>query len=481
MQRFQVLRRRNVWQRVAIWDVRAHAAADAQQAMMAGARSFSSYPEHEVVGMPALSPTMETGTIAKWLKTEGEQVAAGDILCQVETDKAVVDFEAQDEFYLAKILKPEGTADIQVGEPIFVSVEDADAVAAFSSFSLEGGASAPAAEAAPTPAPAQPEAPKPAAAAPATAAPARNNSERVFASPLAKKIARESGLVLSAVNGTGPNGRVVKADVESALANGQASAPAETKSAAPAAASSSSAPQPTTTHDYTDYPISPEAQSYAHQLTQQKLEVPHFHLTVDLTLDKLLQARDRLNAGLAEEAKLSVNDFLVRAASLAMKKIPEVNSAWKGSFIRQYHDTSINLVVSTANGGTVSPVIANVNHKGLTEINEDIRALINKANDQSLSSEDLAAGTFTISNVGMYDVRSLAGIVSPNQSCFLGFGTIEKKVVPNDDPEATQIYKYAQILTATLACDHRVVDGAVGAQWLAVYKELVEDPLKMIL
>ncbi|GLE09757.1 hypothetical protein PINS_up021597 [Pythium insidiosum] len=164
-----------------------------------------------------------------------------------------------------------------------------------------------------------------------------------------------------------------------------------------------------------------------------------------------------------------------------MKKVPEVNSAWKGSFIRQYHDTNVSVVVSTAAGGSVSPVIARANQKGLVEISADIRALVAKANDSTLAASDLAAGTFTMSNVGMFDVRSFAGIVAPDQACFLGLGTIEKKVVPNDDPNATQIYKYAQVMTATLACDHRVVDGAVGAQWLAVFKELVEDPLKMIL
>jgi pyruvate dehydrogenase E2 component (dihydrolipoamide acetyltransferase) len=374
---------------------------------------------------------METGTIAKWLKGEGESVAAGDVICQVETDKAVVDFEAQDDLFIARILKPEGSADVKVGEPIFVSVLDADDVAAFSSFSIEASGAAPSA---PVAAPVAAPTPAAAAAPAAVAAPTTtSSSDRVFASPLAKKIARESGVLLAAINGSGPHGRVVKADVEDAIARGTASSSAA-QQAAPVAAAPAKAPtpQPTATHDYVDYPISADAQAYAHQLTQQKLEVPHFHLTVDLTVDKLLAARERLNAGLADDAKLSVNDFLIRAASLAMKKVPEVNSAWMGTFIRQFHDTNVNVVVSTAAGGSVAPVIPAVNQKGLVEISESIRAIVAKANDQTLSSEDLAAGTFTVSNVGMYDVRSLAGIVSPNQSCFLGFGTIEKKVVPND-------------------------------------------------
>uniref|UniRef100_K3W988 Acetyltransferase component of pyruvate dehydrogenase complex n=1 Tax=Globisporangium ultimum (strain ATCC 200006 / CBS 805.95 / DAOM BR144) TaxID=431595 RepID=K3W988_GLOUD len=488
----RVLRQtRNVWQRVAVFDVRS-GGLDAQLRRngFTAVRTFASLPDHEVVGLPALSPTMEAGNIAKWHKNEGELVAAGDIICEVETDKAVVDYEATDDFYLAKILKQAGSGEIKVGEPIFVTVAEADDVPAFKDFAA-GAAALPASEPAPAATPSTPAAPSAAPvakpltpAAVADAAPARASSDRVFASPLAKKIARESGAVLSVINGTGPHGRVVKADVEEALARGQATqtaAPATEFAATSAAAPAPAAASPVATHDYVDYPISPEAQALAQQLTQQKLDVPHYHLTADLTLDKLLAARARLNAGRAEDEQLSVNDFIVRAASLAMRKIPEVNSTWKGSFIRQYNDTNINLIVSTANGGSVAPVISNVNRIGLSDINKSVRELVAKANDGSLSSSELANGTFTISNVGMYDVKSLAGIVRPDQACLLGLGTIEKKVVPNDDPEATQIYKYAQVMSATLACDHRVIDGAVGAQWLAVFKELVEDPLKMIL
>lgn len=462
---------------------------------------------------------MEAGNIAKWHKNEGELVASGDIICEVETDKAVVDYEATDDFYLAKILKPAGSGEIKVGEPIFVSVADAADVGAFASFSANSASALPASE------PAAPAAPKP-AAAPATpaAGPARSASERVVASPLAKKLARESGAVLAVINGSGPRGRIVKADVEAALARGTATPAASTTSqaAAPASSAAASTVAPAavpTTHDFVDYPVSADAQLLAQQLTQQKLEVPHYHLSAELTLDKLLAARARLNAGRGVDEQLSVTDFVVRAVALAMRKVPEANAVWKGSFIRQYSDTSINLLVSTANGGAVAPVVAHVNRKGLEDINRDVRSLVAKANDATLSPAELAIGTFTVSNVGMYDVKAIAGIVRPEQACLLGLGTIETKVVPNDggflvdvvmvgfwdfgmkarfftflqmwddclwrlgetDPEATQIYKYAQVMTATLACDHRVIDGAVGAQWLAVFKELVEDPLKMIL
>lgn len=493
MQRLYLLgRRASALHRVAVLNANGHWSAMSSQqqlSLMRCARCFSSLPDHDVVGLPALSPTMETGTIAKWRKQEGELISAGEIICDIETDKAVVEFEAQDDYYLAKILKPEGTADIQVGEPIFVSVAEEDQVGAFKSFSLEDGqqaqekASEPAAPAAASPAPETTPEPQPTSSAAPTS---REPTDRVFASPLARKIARESGAVLSVINGTGPGGRIVKADVEEALARGQATQaqPAEaagqdtTQGAAPSAQPTAA---PISTVDYVDYPLSAEAQALAQQLTQQKLDVPHYHLSVDVTVDKLLRARDRLNAGRADDEKLSVNDFLVRAASLAMKKVPEVNSAWMGTFIRQYRDCNINLVVSTAAGGSTNPVVPQVNLKGLDEISKDVRAIVAKANEETLESTDLASGTFTISNIGMYDVRSMAGIVSPHQSCLLGVGTIQKKVVPNDDPEAEQIYKYAMVMSATLACDHRVIDGAVGAQWLAVFKELVEDPLKMIL
>lgn len=376
---------------------------------------------------------MEVGSIAKWLKQEGEAVNAGDVICQVETDKAVVDFEAQDDTFLAKILKGEGSGEIKVGEPICVTVNEVDDVAAFKDFTLDGAAALPASE---------PAAAKPAEAAPAPAAPAASPAAapaassapggRVIASPLAKKIARESGAVLSVINGSGPHGRIVKADVEAALASGQA-APAESAAAETAAPQATAAPaSPSVGGDYVDYPISAEAQALGQQLAQQKLEVPHYHLTVDLTLDKLLDARARLNAGRGPEEQLSVNDFIVRAVSLAMRQVPDANSVWKGSFIRQYNDVNVNLIVSTAAGGAVAPVIKHVNRKGLSDISKDVNELVAKANDSTLSGEDVATGTFTVSNVGMYDVKSLAGIVRPEQGCLLGLGTIEKKVVPND-------------------------------------------------
>lgn len=475
MQRFQTaLRTKNVWQRGVLYNVPHTGAVRREVSRAPLARSFTSLPDHEVVGLPALSPTMEVGTIAKWNKQEGDLISAGDVVCEVETDKAVVDYEATDDSYLAKILVPAGSGEVAVGKPIFVTVLEEEDVAAFKDFSADASSSevapvAPTMEVTPpTPAPSTP-APSTPAATPAS------SSDRVFASPLAKKIARESGAVLSVINGSGPNGRIVKADVEAALAAGPSS-PSDNVEASSAASTT-----PTTTTHYTDYPISQEAQTIAQQLTQQKIEVPHYHLSTNLTLDKLLDARARLNAGRGADEQLSVNDFIVRAASLAMRKVPDANSSWKGSFIRQYQDVNVNLLVSSPAGGVVAPVLTQVNRKGLDAICQETQQAIAKANSGTFEPADLAPGTFTIANVGQFDVQILAGIVRPDQACLLGLGTIEKKVVPNDDPNAEQIYKYAHVMTATLACDHRVIDGAVGAQWLANFKKLVEDPLKMIL
>ncbi|RHY34773.1 hypothetical protein DYB32_000647, partial [Aphanomyces invadans] len=467
------------------------------------ARAFSTLPDHEVVGLPALSPTMETGTISTWLKKEGDKITAGDIVCQIETDKAVVDFEAQDDSYLAKILKPEGTADVKVGEPIFVTVEDPSEIAAFGTFSLSGPAPA-----AVAPAPAAPKAatstPAPVAAAPTPVltATSTSSSGRVFASPLAKKVARDAGLALGSVTGTGPLGRILRADVDAVLAAGPV-APAVVSvgaTTAPAASPVAASTSPVSFGDYTDFPLTAKAQQLAAQLTQQKLDVPHYHLTVDVALDKLLVgalflccfcgriligaalARDLLNKTRKPEEHLSVNDFFLRAAALTMKKVPAANAAWLGNVIRQFHNVHINLLVA-AEGGVVAPVVRQVNSKGLDQVNADVRSILAKgsSDDVAWAESDLETGTFTISNVGMFDVKSFAAIVSPNQSCSLGLGTITKRVVPNDDPDAEQIYKYSTQLTATLACDHRVIDGATGAQWLASFKELVEDPLRMIL
>jgi pyruvate dehydrogenase E2 component (dihydrolipoamide acetyltransferase) len=282
------------------------------------------------------------------------------------------------------------------------------------------------------------------ASASSSAPVARSSDDRVFASPFAKKLAREAGVTLGAVGGSGPKGRVIAADVLAAISNG-AIQPEGVASTPPIVASVASAPTAATTEgivvapvsstvEYTDYPISQEAQLFAQQLTQQKLNVPHYHLSIDLTLDKLLHAREQLNAERKEEEKLSVNDFILRAASLAMKKIPQVTSTWKETFIRQFHEVNINLIVSS-HGGILNPVIKRVDTKGLDEINQTVRSIMTKATTttkESFFPNDFTNGTFTISNVGMYDVRSLAAIVSPNQACSLGIGTIEKKIVPND-------------------------------------------------
>lgn len=399
---------------------------------------------------------MEMGTISKWLKNEGDHIQAGDVICQVETDKAVVDFEAQDEAYIAKILKGEGATDIPVGEAIFVTVEEQESVSAFQSFALSEAPVVPTAES-----PEPIKTPEPVAAAPTKKANVVP-SDRVFASPLARKIARENGISLAGIEPSGPRGRILKEDVENALSSGTVS-------------STSVATTGSVSGSYADVQVADYARALADQLVEQKRQVPHYHLTCELNLDELLYLRKSLNGSKPEDQHVSVNDFLIRAAALALNQVPEVNSSWRGSTIRQYHNAHINVMMSVGNYA-ISPVIQNVNQRNITDISTTFRDLLNRTVDGALTSEDLSTGTFTMSNVGTYGVKSLSAIVSPGQACSLGLGAIQRVVVPDENKG----FKTSSEMSATLACDHRVVDGAVGAQWLAAFKTLVEHPVQLL-
>lgn len=415
--------------------------------------------------MPALSPTMEMGTIVRWNKKEGELVNAGDIICEIETDKATVDFEAQDEGYLAKILMPEGSSDVEVGTPIFIMVEEEESIDAFGSYS-----------AVQSPIESKSISAEVLAVAPVvsntTALPAAptmtpvsiSSGERVFASPLARKIARESNLVLTTnMAGSGPNGRLIKSDIEQFLVAGIPQAPTMD-----ANTSSSS--------NFSDHSISDYARRLAEQLTRQKFDVPHYHLSANVTLDKLLQVRDEINTMYPEE-NVSVNDFLIKAAALAMHQVPMANAAWMDSFIRQYHSTDINWMISV-DGHMVAPLLRATETKNVREISRSCRQVLDKVTQGEVTQDDMMNGTFSISNVGMYGVQSLSAVVSPNQSCALGLGAIEKVVVPSSSADKFQV---ATKMQATLACDHRVIDGAVGAQWLGAFKQAVENPMNLLL
>lgn len=454
-------------------------------------RWFASYPPHEVMGMPSLSPTMESGTIAAWNLKEGEAFAAGDVFCSIETDKATVDFEAQDDGVVARILADAGPTDIPCGQPILVVVEEGEDTAAFADFQAEAAPAAAAAEpapVAPTPAPTPaPAAPTPAAAAPA--APAASTGDRIVASPLAHMLAKEMGYAIQSIPGSGPNGRIIAADVKEYVPG----AASETAAPAAGAAATSSeqmlAGPPVHGDGFTDFPISEAAQEIGARLAQSKRNVPHYYLTVDITMDKLLETRGQLNAALGgDNPKLGVYEFLLKASAGSMKAVPSANASWMDSVVRVYDSVDINVVVGS--GDTLfTPVIRDVGGKGVTGISDELAGamahLEEKDGEEGESSTAAppasGMGTFTVLNVGMYGVKSCAPIITEPQACALALGALENRIVPNDDPNSDEIYKESVVMTATLSCDHRVVDGAVGAQWLSAFKAYVENPTTLLL
>jgi len=420
----------------------------------------SSLPSHEVVGLPALSPTMEAGSIAKWSVEEGEAFSAGDVIAEIQTDKATVDFEAQDDAVLAKILVPSGDSEVNVGDPICVFVEDEDDVAAFASFTPSAGSDAPAPESTPVPVTETP-APAPTPVSSITPPPVSVESDgRVVASPLAHKLAKEMGVALPQISGTGPNGRILADDVREfiplavdvAAPTSIATSDPAVDASIPAAAFASS--------DFTDYATSEGQQRLAAALAGQKQNVPHYYLTVDVNLDNIVEFRK------ANNNSVSVNGMLLKAAVCALKDCPVMNARWMDSFVRMYHEVALEYVLPDK-----SIVINNAAAKGVTEIDASIV-------DGDQSSEG-GAGTFSVVNLGMYGVKAAAPIIKPGQSAILGLGAAENRVVPSS--VEGEEYSTSVMATATLSCDHRVVDGAVGAQWLAAFKGYVENPMSMIL
>mmetsp|Transcript_45270 Transcript_45270/g.72646 ORF Transcript_45270/g.72646 Transcript_45270/m.72646 type:complete len:461 (+) Transcript_45270:407-1789(+) len=434
------------------------------------ARGFSSLPSHTTLLMPALSPTMTEGVIANWLKAPGDEVEAGQPVCEIETDKATVDFEVQDDGILAKILTEAGGSPIPVGSVIGVIVEEAGDVAAFANVTAEqlGGESTAPAASAPAPA-----APAPAAPAPAVeAAPAKRvEGARVFASPFARKIAVESGVEISAIAGTGPNGRIVAADVQHFLTLPAA----EQASAEVAAASTDAVPgAPAGGLGFIDYPVTADAQALAKQMELSKHEIPHYYLNSEIDISELLSVREQLNANLAADEHVSVNDFVVRAAAIAMNRVPDVNASWGKTFIRKYDQCDINVAVIDSEGeNTVMPVIRGANNKGLSSIAKECKMLMDPESDEV----DFGVGTFTISNMGSFGVKAFTPIVRQPQAASLGVGTITKRAIPGADGEV----KIVSNMTVTLSCDHRVVDGAVSAGWLQEFKSLLQNPMSMLL
>ncbi|KIO31879.1 hypothetical protein M407DRAFT_241627 [Tulasnella calospora MUT 4182] len=432
---------------------------------------------------PAMSPTMTEGGIANWKKKEGEAFSAGDVILEIETDKATMDVEAQDDGVIAKIMVGDGSKGVQVGTTIAVMAEEGDDLSGADAFAAEQSSEKPK-ESAPAPKDTPPTATSPAltaaSEAPKSTTPSGTKDstaagekkelgkgERIFASPIAKKIALEQGIPLAKVKGTGPDGRITREDVEKYK-------PGSTAAAAPA---SKAAAEP----EYEDIPVSNMRKVIGQRLLQSKQEIPHYYVTVDIDMGRVNKLREVFNKSLAEKeggAKLSVNDFIMKAAALAMKDVPEVNCAWMGDTIRQFKKVDISMAVSTPTG-LITPIIKDVGGKGLTSISTEAKTLAKKARDGKLQPQEYQGGSFTISNLGMFGVSHFTAIINPPQSAILAVGSVSSTLVPA--PQEEKGWDVKHVLKATLSADHRVVDGAVAARWLNAFRSYMENPLTFML
>jgi pyruvate dehydrogenase E2 component (dihydrolipoamide acetyltransferase) len=435
--------------------------------------------------MPALSPTMEKGNLSKWLKKEGDTVKSGDVLAEIETDKATMEVEAVDEGVLAKILVPGGTQDVVVNTPIAViAAEGEDASAA--------SAHAPKAAAQPAAAPAAPQASEPKQAASARAAqPASASGNRIFASPLARRIAREKGVDLSSVKGSGPHGRIIQRDVESATSGTAAAAPARatvtaapptpvTQAAAPVAGASDAATlKMYEAGTYETVPHDGMRKTIAKRLVESKLTVPHFYLTVDVDLDALIKLREELNAAAPVKDgkptyKLSVNDFIIKAQAVALHKIPDANATWTEAAMLKHRHSDVGVAVSIP-GGLITPVIRKAETKTLSVISNEMKDMAARAKARKLRPDEYQGGTTAISNLGMFGIKEFAAIINPPHASILAVGSGSPRAVVRGG----QII-VANQMTVTLSVDHRAVDGALGAELLTAFREAIEKPLALL-
>lgn len=423
--------------------------------------------------MPALSPTMETGTLATWNVAVGDAVRSGDVIAEIETDKATMEVEAVDDGVLAVIFVVAGSENVAVGTPIARLAEDGEAV--------DDVASAPAAAEPPvaeakveSPAPDAPAKPAPTPAAVAAAAPGTgSDAPRLFASPLARRIAGDNNIDLGALTGSGPHGRILRRDVEAAMSaqmSAPMSAPAATAGVAMTAASAPASPGASSLE-----PNSQMRKIIAQRLQESKANAPHFYLTVDCEIDTLLAARKVMNEQSPDDVKISVNDLVIRAAAMALVKVPKANASWEGDHTRLFHHADIAMAVAV-DGGLVTPVIWAAEQKGLAQIAATSRDLATRARTGTLAPEEFAGGSFTISNLGMFGIREFAAVINPPQGAILAVGAGEERPVVRDGQLAV-----ATVMTVTLSADHRVVDGAVGAEWLQAFKGYIEAPVTMLL
>jgi pyruvate dehydrogenase E2 component (dihydrolipoamide acetyltransferase) len=433
--------------------------------------------------MPALSPTMEKGNLAKWLKKEGDKVKAGDVIAEIETDKATMEVEAVDEGTIAKIMVAEGTADVPVNQVIAVLAEEGE----------DAGAAAKAAPSAPKPQAAAPapkaEAPKaasaPASQAATSAAPKSNGSGgRVFSSPLARRLAKDAGIDLSRVSGSGPHGRIIARDIEAAKSGGA-------QMRAPSAPSGGTMPGISVPSDdqiralyeegsYESVPHDSMRKTIARRLLESKLTIPHFYLTADCDIGSLLRVREEINATAPQDKdgksafKLSVNDFVIKAMAIALQKVPDANATWTESAMLRHKHSDIGVAVAIP-GGLVTPVIRHAEGKSLSAISNEMKDYAVRAKAKKLKPVEFSGGTTAISNLGMYGVKDFAAVINPPHATILAVGAGEERAVVRDGQVVA-----AHVMTVTLSCDHRAVDGALGAQLLAAFREAIEKPLSLM-
>ena len=444
------------------------------------------------ITMPALSPTMEEGKLAKWHVKEGDSVSSGDVIAEIETDKATMEVEAVDEGKIGKILVDEGTDNVKVNAVIAVLLQEGEDASAIDSAAPAPKAEAPKAEA---PKAEEPKAEAAAASAPAAKAeapkpapaPAKAGGDRVFASPLAKRLAKEAGIEIAAISGTGPKGRVIKADVEAAKSGKTPlKAAASATSAAPAGAAMAgglSKAQVLALYEEGTYELVPAdgmRKTIAARLTESKQTVPHFYLTVDCKIDALLAAREQINATAPKnkdgkpEFKLSVNDFVMKAWAIALQRVPTANATWAGDSIL-YHKRSDVAVAVAIPGGLFTPVVKSCDIKSLREISEAVKDLATRARNKKLMPHEYQGGASSVSNLGMFGIKDFAAVINPPHGTILAVGVGEERVYPDKGE-----IKIGQFMTCTLSCDHRSVDGALGAEVLGVFKGLIENPVMML-
>ncbi|MET3790217.1 pyruvate dehydrogenase complex dihydrolipoamide acetyltransferase [Aquamicrobium terrae] len=448
------------------------------------------------ITMPALSPTMEEGNLSKWLVKEGDKVSPGDVIAEIETDKATMEVEAVDEGTVAKLVVPAGTEGVKVNALIAVLAEDGEdaQAAAKAAGGAPAKADAPKAEAAKTEsAPAPAEEPKAAASAPAKpeAKAAAKETDRVFASPLARRIAKDAGLDLSGISGSGPQGRVVKADVEAAIAGGgvKAAAPAA-EAGAPAAAAPAVKPMSDEAvlklFEEGSYELIPHdnmRRTIARRLVEAKSTVPHFYLTLDCELDALLSLRKQLNdaapvkkteKGEEPAYKLSVNDLIIKALALALKEVPDANVSWtEGAMVKHRH-ADVGVAVSIP-GGLITPIVRKAEEKSLSSISNEMKDLAARARTRKLKPEEYQGGTTAVSNLGMFGIKDFAAVINPPHATILAIGAGEQRAVVKGGE-----VKVATVMSVTLSTDHRAVDGALGAELVGAFKRLIENPMSLV-